>query len=214
MIPDRPKPLVIITADKNAEFAIKELVRRPAALGIRPIDFDCFPHPRRDNGVFNEAHDFLRPFLEWEYALVMFDLEGCGHEDEPRDVLEKALEDKLAANGWPGRSRVVVLDPELEAWIWDSSYQVNRILNWPGGADSLKRWICEQGFVRAGEFKPARPKEAFDAALRRRGIKHSSALFRDLAKEFKFENCRDTAFQRLLSTLRGWFPETHGETLV
>jgi hypothetical protein len=29
--------------------------------------------------------------------------------------LEKALEDKLAANGWSGRSRVVVLDPELEA---------------------------------------------------------------------------------------------------
>jgi hypothetical protein len=63
LIPDRPKPLLIITADKNAEFAIKELVRRPAALEIRPVDFDCFPHPRRDNGVFNEAHNFLRPSL-------------------------------------------------------------------------------------------------------------------------------------------------------
>jgi hypothetical protein len=213
LIPDKPKPLVIMTADKNAEFAIRELVRRPA-LGIRPIDFDCFRHARRDNGVFNEVHDFLRPFLQWEYALVIFDREGCGHDDEPRDVLERAVEHKLAANGWAGRSRVVVLDPELEAWIWDGSYQVNRILNWPGGADSLKRWICEQGFVRAGGFKPSRPKEAFDAALRRRGIRHSSALFRDLAREFKFENCRDAAFQRLVSTLREWFPETYGEALV
>ena len=214
MIPGKPKPLIIVTADKDAEFAIKALVRRPAALGIRAIDFDCFRHPRRDNGVFNEVHSFLRPFLQWEYALVILDREGCGHEDEPRDVLEKAVEDRLSANGWPGRSCVVVLDPELEAWIWDSSYQVNRILNWPGGADSLKRWICEQGFVGGGEFKPARPKEALDSALRHRGIRHSSALFRDLAKEFKFENCRDTAFQRLVSTLRGWFPQTRGGTLV
>lgn len=212
MIPGKPKPLIIVTADKDAEYAIQELVRRPAALGIRPIDFDCFRHPRRDNGVLNEVHDFLRPFLQWEYALVILDREGCGHEDEPRDVLEKAVEDRLSANGWPGRSRVVVLDPELEAWIWDGSYQVNRILNWPGGAESLKRWIGEQGFVGGGEFKPARPKEALDSALRHRGIRHSSALFRDLAKEFKFENCRDRAFQRLVSTLRGWFPETHGET--
>jgi hypothetical protein len=212
VIPGKPKPLIIVTADKDAEYAIQELVRRPAALGIRPIDFDCFRHPRRDNGVLNEVHDFLRPFLQWEYALVILDREGCGHEDEPRDVLEKAVEDRLSANGWPGRSRVVVLDPELEAWIWDGSYQVNRILNWPGGAESLKRWIGEQGFVGGGEFKPARPKEALDSALRHRGIRHSSALFRDLAKEFKFENCRDRAFQRLVSTLRGWFPETHGET--
>jgi hypothetical protein len=214
LIADKPKPLVIVKADKDAEFAIKELVRRPAALGIRSIDFDCFPHPRRDNGVFNEAHDFLRPFLQWGYALVVFDREGCGHDDEPRDVLERVVEHKLAINGWPDRSRVVVLDPELEAWIWDSSYQVNRILNWPGGGDGLKRWICEEGFVRGGEFKPARPKEAFDAALRRRGIKHSSALFRDLAKEFKFENCGDAPFQRLVSALRGWFPQIRDETSV
>ena len=85
MIPDKPKPLIILMADKNTEFAIKELVRRPAALGIRPIDFDCFRHPRRDNGVFNEAHDFLRPFLQWEYALVMFDRDrfDIGHRVLP-----------------------------------------------------------------------------------------------------------------------------------
>ena len=120
MIPGKPKPLIIVTADKDAEFAIKALVRRPAALGIRAIDFDCFRHPRRDNGVFNEVHSFLRPFLQWEYALVILDREGCGHEDEPRDVLEKAVEDRLAAKDGRG----------ARAW-WSS------ILNWKRGSGTV-----------------------------------------------------------------------------
>jgi hypothetical protein len=46
---------------------------------------------------------------------------------------------KRAANGWRDRSCVVVLDPELEAWIWDSSYQVDRIIDEEDLADAGKR---------------------------------------------------------------------------
>ncbi|MBZ5620009.1 MAG: transposase [Acidobacteriia bacterium] len=80
MIAGIPKPLVILTADQNAQFAIQALIRRPADLGIRPIEFDCYPHPGHDSGVYKRAHEFLRAFLKWDHALVVFDREGCGHD--------------------------------------------------------------------------------------------------------------------------------------
>jgi hypothetical protein len=102
-----PKPLVILTADKNAQFAIRELVSRPTDLGIRPIEFDCYPHPGHDSGVYKRAHEFLIAFLKWDYALVVFDREGCGHDDKPRELLESAVENLLDAKrvGKPMQSR-------------------------------------------------------------------------------------------------------------
>jgi len=129
-----------------------------------------------------------------------------GHDEKPRTALESEVESRLAINGWNDRARVVVIDPELESWVWDSSYQVSEILGWPDGADGLKRWMAERGFMKAGESKPARPKEAFDEALRHRRMAHSSALFSDLARAVKFRACTDAAFQRFVSTLQSWFP--------
>jgi hypothetical protein len=208
-----PKPLVILTADKDAQFAIQELIRRPAALGIRPNDFDCFPHPGHDSGLYKRGHEFLRAFLKWDYALVVFDREGCGHDDKPRELLESAVENRLAANGWENRCRAVVMDPELESWVWDRSCQVNRLFDWPQGANGLRSWMTERAFVQEESFKPARPKEVFDAALFHRRIKHSSGLFQTLAQSFKFDGCRDEAFQRFVSTLQGWFPPSPPATL-
>jgi hypothetical protein len=201
-----PKPLIILTADKDAQFAIQELMRRTATLGIRPIEFDCFPHPEHDSGIYKRAHEFLRVFLKWDHALVVFDREGCGHDDKPPELLESAVENRLEANGWANRCRSVVIDPELEAWVWDRSCQVSKLLDWPEGAKGLRNWMAQLEFLREGSFKPDRPKEAFDAALFHRRIKHSSGLFRDLATNFNFDGCRDAAFQRFVSTLQAWFP--------
>ena len=118
-----PKPLVVLAAGKDEQFAIQELVRRPADLGIRPIDFDCFSHPGHDAGVFKRAHEFLRPFLRWDHALVVFDREGCGHDEKPREVLESEVENRLAVNGWENHARVVVIDPELESWVWEALFK-------------------------------------------------------------------------------------------
>jgi hypothetical protein len=80
-MPDQPKPLIVLTADHNALFGLTALLRRADELGIHPIDFDAYPHPNRDNGVRRRADVFLRSFLQWEHALVVFDREGSGSED-------------------------------------------------------------------------------------------------------------------------------------
>jgi hypothetical protein len=203
--PGAPKPLIILTADKDAQFAIKELVHRHADLGIRSIESDVVAHPHHDSGVFKKADDFLRSFLKWQHALVVFDHEGSGHENEPREVVEEAVERRLSANGWEGRCRAVVMRPELESWVWDGSCQVNRVLQWPGGTVALRRWLGERGFAVA-HGKPERPKEAFLDALKQRRIQRSSAIYRDLAQAYMFTECRDPAFRKFLATLQAWFP--------
>jgi hypothetical protein len=203
---DAPKPLIILTADKDAQFAIKELVHRRPDLGIRSIEADVVAHPHHDSGVFKRAHDFLRPFLKWQRALVVFDHDGSGREDEPREAVEEAVEQRLNANGWEGRCRAVVMHPELESCVWDGSYQVNRILDWPGGVRDLERWMEKRDFAAARHGKPGRPKEAFLAALAHRRIQRSSAIYRDLARAYMFTECRDPAFRKLLVTLQAWFP--------
>ncbi|MGQ9859519.1 MAG: hypothetical protein ACUVS3_12650 [Thermodesulfobacteriota bacterium] len=68
------KDLVVLVPDKNTEAAMKALLEhRQHALGIRPITFDIFVHPRRDPGVYHEAEEFLRPLQsQYRYALVLF----------------------------------------------------------------------------------------------------------------------------------------------
>jgi hypothetical protein len=199
-----PKQLVVLTADKDAKFAIETLIGRPADLGIRPIEADVVEHHLHDGAVLTKAHDFLRPFLKWQYALVVFDREGCGRDLEAREAIEQAVEDRMTVNGWEGRCRVVVIDPELEAWVWDTTCQVHRILSWPGGTASLHQWM-ETRFPAHGG-KPKRPKEALLEALRFRGMKPSSAHFADLAQTFRFQHCQDPAFRKFLTTLQTWFP--------
>jgi hypothetical protein len=89
------------------------------ALGIRPVAFDVYPHPERDPGCRLKAHEFLRVALaSHEHALVLFDRAGCGKEGVGRAALEREVEERLAASGWSARAAAIVMDPELEAWVW------------------------------------------------------------------------------------------------
>jgi len=95
------KDLVVLVADKNMEAAVKTLIeKRHESLGIRQVQADVFVHPRRDPGVFHEAHIFLQPFRgEYRYALVMFDREGCGQENKPAQQVEQEVKQRLEQSG-------------------------------------------------------------------------------------------------------------------
>ncbi len=98
--------LLVLTADKNTQFALEGLLSRPEVLGIRPIArVRTLVHPRRDPAVLRDSHSFLRSFLgQASYCLVVFDREGSGGEDRSREELERRVQSNLDANGWQGRS--------------------------------------------------------------------------------------------------------------
>jgi len=167
------------------------------------ISFDVFKHPRRDPGVFHEADEFLRPFQnQYRYALVMLDREGSGQEERTPEEIEQAIQKRLDKVGWKDRSAVVVLDPELETWVFSDSPHVPEII--AGGDVDLYRQVLTAQ-TRLSNGKPERPKEAMEEILRRKGIPRSSGLYRELAKRVSLSRCRDRSFQRFREILQGWF---------
>lgn len=198
------KDLIILVADKNMEFAVKGILQRTVSLKIREISYDVKVHSNRDPGIYNTAHDFLRIFLnKYSYALVMLDKEGCGRNDDSTQIATN-IQSKLNSSGWKNRSKVVVLDPELEIWVWSDSPEVSICIGWSN--KELRDWLQSEGYILPNAHKPQNPKLAFEKALRIKRKPRSSSIYGKLAERVSFERCIDPAFQELKAILQQWFP--------
>jgi hypothetical protein len=204
-----PRDLLVLVADRNLEAAVQGILSRPRSLGTRDIAFDLRVHPRKDPGCCRAGVAYLRPFAgEYRHAMLIFDREGCGREKSLATALENELESELQAAEWEDRACVIVLDPELEIWIWSDSPHVDRQLGWRARKTDVRSWLRKQGLWKAGDAKPARPKEAVEAVLREVKLPRSSAVYRSLAEKVSLSRCADRAFLKLKTTLQSWFPET------
>lgn len=199
------RDLVVLTADVQQEKTLETLLRdRHQALGIREVYFDIFRHPRKDSGVCREAHAFLRQYQQSHtYALVLLDKEWSGSPGDST-ALREQIGRRMEQSGWPiERYAVVVIDPELEAWVWANS---------PVVAEELRtEWLAirtladEQGVWPSDLAKPTRPKELLEAILRRQRRPRSAAIFQSIARRISLGRCVDPAFLLLRETLQRWF---------
>lgn len=199
--------LIVLTADKDAHLAFDALLRRHEALDIRRITWSIIRSPEHDPGVLRQCALLLQLYVgTHRHALVVLDRRGCGKEHCSREELEQQLERELSENGWRERCAAIVLDPELEAWVWSDSPEVGATLGWAGRSPDLHSWLRNAGYLGVGDRKPKRPKEAMQQALREVRTPRSSALFAALAKKVSVRRCNDPAFDKLRATLNQWFP--------
>lgn len=201
------KDLIVLVADKNMQFALDGLLSRYHALQIIPITYDIYVHPLRDPGVYRQSINFLRLFhKQYRYALVFLDREGSGQEQKSANQIEDEIRRNLENNGWPGRAEVIVFDPELEIWAWVNSPHVATSLGW-NNFTSLETFVKERDFWTEEVSKPNRPKEAVEAALKEKRIQRSSAIYKKIASDASFRDCREPSFLRFKNVLRNWFAE-------
>ncbi len=199
--------LIVVTADVDAAATLRALLQRHQALSIREITAQVDRHVGRDSGCYRDAQDYLRPFIrQFDYALVVFDRHGCGKEDHSRVTLEEKVEKRLRRNGWADRCAAIAIDPELEAWVWSDSPEVDRILGWTGKQPDLRSWLHKEGLLADDASKPSDPKQAMLDALRHMKKPPSAALFDQLARSVSVRRCIDPAFDKLRTTLQQWFP--------
>ena len=139
------KDCIILVADLDAENAIRGLLDRPLAIACRNFSFDLFRHPRRDPGVRLESGEFLRSFgTSYERAVLILDRHGSGADIEASQVIERGIEDALPVY-WRERTVAVVIDPELESWVWSDSPEVDNMLGWHGRTPPLREWLVRIG---------------------------------------------------------------------
>lgn len=192
------KDIIFLVADKDMEFCLKGLLPRLATVwNIREFTYEIYIHPLHDSGCRTQSAEFLRPFMQdFEFCLVMFDYEGSGGENLSIQNLKENVSSSLAQNGWEDRNVVIIIQPELENWIWVKSPYFAKIINWEN-MDSLEDWLIEQGHKKVAQIKPNRPKEAFEKALRKSNKKRSSSIFEDIASKVSFKECIDESFNEL-----------------
>lgn len=186
---------------------VEAVLSRSSALAIREISgsFKIIVHPNRDPGTFLTAqHELTSQTDQFNFALVMCDHHGSG-SNLSREKMERDMEARLAASGWAGRSAAVVIEPELEAWVWQKSLHVATGLRWKGDFSDLYQWLTAEGYQMDGA-KPLKPKAALDAALRRARTPKSASVFEQIASKASLRHCTDPAFVKLRRTLQSWFP--------
>ncbi len=180
------RDLVCVVADRNMEATVKGVLARPEALGIRHIEFEVLVHPRRDPGCFHEPDGLLRGYCaDTRHALVLLDQGWQGAPGEGAEETEWMLENRLISGGLGDWARAVVIEPELEVWVFSDSPHVTRALGWDSHGRDLRSALDNEGLWPRGNTKPQDPKRSLEWALRQVRKPRSSSIYRDLAERVR-----------------------------
>jgi hypothetical protein len=199
------KDLIVLTADPQMQGTIATLLtERRRSLGISDLTFDVRAHPDRDSGCRTASASALSPLRrDYRKAMVIFDFHGSG----AHSITVPELESQLETAGWSlDDVAVVVIEPELEAWIFGASWRhLEDAVRW-SQSEPVREWLESREFLQQGVLKPSDPKAAFEALLSLQRIRRSGDLFVQLAKRVSLARCQDRAFQKFRATLQRWFP--------
>jgi hypothetical protein len=199
------RDLVVLVADKSMEFALRAGFERPESLGIRHVTVEFRQHPNRDGGTRTTGVQILAlEHSRFRHALLVFDHEGSGTSESPQD-LETGL-DVLLSQTWADKAKSIVIEPELDVWMWGSDNVLTELLRWPK-SESIREWLTNQGFTFQTNGKPTRPKEALEAIFTICHLARSAANYQMIASRVSIARCADPAFLRLREQLQIWFPQ-------
>ncbi len=198
------KDLFVFVADKNMEFTLKGGLERPESLGIRPITFEIRQHPGRDGGMRTSGAQIMAlEASRFRNALMVFDYEGSGASESSQDL--EARLDAALSQQWGDRAKAIVIEPEVDIWMWGGDQVLATILRW-GRTESIREWLSSTGFAFRSDGKPERPKEALEAVFAEARRPRSSANYEKIARQISLARCTDPAFKRLQETLGRWYP--------
>ena len=199
--------LVVLAADKPMERVLVRLLRRHESLGIRELTVSPLTHPQRDGGVRTRGAELLAlQASRHRHALMVFDHAGSGGDGMPVVELERRADEQLATV-WGDRAKCIVIEPELDAWMWGSDAVMRRAVEWTRG-EPIRQFVANRDFELNADDKPADPKEAMEAVLKEVRLPMSAAVYGEIADRISLKRCTDEAFGRLVVRLRKWFGDT------
>ena len=207
---------VFLTADSTMKQALLGFLTRNDCfrdynLGTAPFKFDqnedLFSSATMDPGTYTTGEELLKPFQKThKHAVVLLDAEWDGSPGA--DAIRTDLTARIKATGWAEDSfKVIVIDPELEAWIWQRNQRVASALKFNSVPEMVAAVKAAKIAWPEDQPKPSRPKEALEAvATKKRKIGYSSALHRSITASVTLVGCQDEAFLQLRHILQTWFP--------
>jgi hypothetical protein len=203
--------LVVLEGSKDRT-VMEAVLSRPDDLGIQAIAFEL---EARSSGVRTKGPDVSRERRrEFQFVVCLWDHKGSGREEEPASQAQGEVQNQLNRKTLKGCSKALVIDPEMEIWLWQDRTAIAKVLEveeiqiekW---LDDWQRKQCPAQIVQTlvRQF----PKEALEEVIQRVDEKHDSALYGRIAAAANFKLWgREPSFRRLQRTLRRWFPQRRG----
>jgi hypothetical protein len=212
MMAGKLRDCVFWVADNTMAEVFKAFLTRDKfhmSLGCGRFDFDprqdIFPNAGgNDPGLYVRAHHLVADYaLTHKYAVVALDAAWDG-SPEPA-AIEDHVSNNLAAVWAAGRYRVIVIEPELEAWVLHDNPHVATAFRY-NGTSPLRHWLRDNGHWPEPLAKPPDPKAAVEALCRFTRTPRSAAVYAKVVSRITVKTCIDHAFRRLAGTLCEWFP--------
>ena len=236
------KPLLIFAADSECAATLRGFFERRkfhTSLGCGPIELDGIAfnpeqdirvHPEHDPGMYTDPHTVLQAERKsFQYALLILDEAWEG--SPPAAKILSDIEGLVQTRAYWDRPRfeVILIQPELEAWIWQRNPNVAEAFEFSGGDAELWRFLAAQAlrldkdkkkhrFIPANPLaqlspawsankpKPENPKGLAEALSHHCQSGPASGIFNEISSTISVKGCKDLAFLRLRDTLRRWFP--------
>jgi hypothetical protein len=206
------RPLVILAADGTMVAVLRAFFERVAyfdSLGCALIEgfdprHDIFNVPGSTDGATHlRAHETLRPRRpHTERAIVILDAQFGG--DRPAAEVRTELLERLRPD-WGDDVDVIVIDPEIEVWLWMDNPNVERALGWKGPG-KLRDQLAAEGVWPRGVGKPTDPKDAIQAQIRKNRLGTATRAYVKIAESVSPAPCTDPSFDDFRARLRAWFP--------
>lgn len=204
---------VFLLADSNMKGSFEGFFSRDSfhlSLACGSFDFDSTQDiivaaGDNDPGLYTRGHELLRTYQKTHrHAIVVIDAEWDGSPGA--SSIRDNMINNIRKTGWLEESfRVIVIDPELEVWIWQQNEHVAEGLGYSSFEDLMSDTTVRTAWPQ-GQPKPVNPKETLEAALKKKRIPRSSAIYKQITGCVTVRNCQDAAFQEMLEALRAWFP--------
>ena len=138
------KDLALLVADKNMDFALRGILQRHESLGIRAVTYETQLHPGRDGGVRTSGPEILSLLRkQFSYGIIMLDWEGSGSDEDRASTLVNELDERLG-QVWGDRAKAIVIEPELDAWVWGSDNVMAEVLGWSEDLP-IREWLANKG---------------------------------------------------------------------
>jgi len=208
--------LFCIVADRNMKAVVEELIPRVRNMDGLSFAFrfsDVIVHPRHDPGCYWEGPELIADRVQADsrlYGMLLLDFAWEGHSHRCPEEMQQHLQQRMERAGQ--RALAVVLDPELEEWVFVRSPRAIEAMGWTDWNEA-KRVLQEAGLWKKECTKPEDPKKAMEVLLRSKGIPRSSSVYREIARFAGLKHCRSRSFTRIRMALQRWFSiqgELHG----
>ena len=206
------RELAILTADKTMNAVVTAFFQRNhwhTTLGCAAFDFwpeeDIINDPQHtDGGVHRRAHELVRPYLRTHSRVVVILDQQFGGDIPAVDVRDDILLN-LRRNGWHDKNcEVVVIDPELEVWLWQDSPHVAEAVGYTGV--SLRDHLATSGDWPEGDIKPGQPKEVIQGLMKVNRAGVPMVVYTKIARRVGVGGCQDGSFGQFRTKLQTWFP--------